>query len=230
MKAYKATYNFKCRNQEYKVGKTYTSDKMKMCSYGIHFCQNMKDVINYYSPTKDFVLLEIEVLGNVETVDDKSVTDKIKVLRVVPKEEYTFPVITYEYDERGNMISETYPNGDKYTYEYDDRNNMISMTYSDGDKYTYEYDDRNNMISKTYPNGDKYTYEYDDRNNMISKTYPNGNKYTYEYDDRNNRISATDPYGDKITYEYDDRNNMISKTYSSGNKYTFEVSTITESE
>ena len=228
MKGYKATYNFKCRNQEYKVGKTYTADMMMMCSYGIHFCQNMKDVINYYYPTKDFILLEIDVLGNVETEDDKSVTDKIKVLRVIPPEEYTF--LSYKYDDRGNMISETTPDGDKYTYEYDDRGNMISMTYPDGSKYTFEYDDRNNKISMTYPYGRKYTYEYDDRGNKISETYPNGDNHTYEYDDRGNKISETTPDGDKYTYEYDDRNNMISMTYPSGAKYTYEVAIITESD
>ena len=209
MKAYKATYNFKCHDQEYKVGKTYTSDKMKMCHYGIHFCQNMSDVINYYPHSKDFVLLEIEVLGNIETDGNKSVTDKIKVLRVVPEEEYTFPVNTFEYDDRGNMISMTTPYGNKWTYEYDDRNNMISETFSSGGKSTFEYDDRGNMISATYPNGDNHTFEYDDRGNMISATYPNGGK---------------------STFEYDDRGNMISKIYPNGGKSTYEVAIITESE
>ena len=180
MKAYKATYNFKCFNQEYKVGKTYTADKMKMCRYGIHFCYDMKDVENYYPHNEKFVLLEIEILGNVETRGDKSVTDKIKVLRVIPPEEYTFPANTYEYDDRGNVISETTPDGSKYTYEYDDRNNRISMACPDGSKWTYEYDDRGNRISMTGPYDYKWTYEYDDRNNRISEIHPDGEKYTYE--------------------------------------------------
>ena len=124
----------------------------------------MKDVLGYYSPSHDFILLEIEILGKVETEGDKSVTDKLKVLRVIPFEEYT-----------DNMKSR-FPK-----YEYAERNNVISKTYLDGDNYTFEYDERNNMISKTYPNGNKYTYEYDERNNRISETNPNGGKYTYEY-------------------------------------------------
>jgi len=232
MIAYKATYNFKCRNQEYKVGKTYTADRMKICEHGFHFCQKMEDVFNYYNPSSDFILLEIEILGNVHTEGDKSVTDKLKVIRVIPEEEYTewmkswFPI--YEYDKRNNKISKTYPDGDKWTFEYDERNNRISQTYPNGEKYTFEYDDRNNKISETYPNGKKYTYEYDDRNNKISETYPNGEKYTFEYDDRNNKISETYPNGEKYTFEYDDRNNNISLTYSSGEKYTFEYAVITE--
>ena len=203
MKAYKATYNFKCKSQEYKVGKTYTSDKMKICSYGIHFCQDMKNVLNYYSFNKDFVLLEIEILGKVETEFDKSVTDKIKVLRVVPFEEYTFKdkLPAFEYDEKGNMISTTYLFGHKYTYEYDDKGNKISETCPDGRKYTYEYDDKGNKISQTCPNGNKLTWEYDEKGNKISETCPYERKYTFKYDEKGNKISQTYPDGDKITWE-----------------------------
>jgi len=223
MIAYKATRNFKCINQTYRVGKTYTSDRMEICKHGLHFCQKMDNVLNYYDSSDDFILLEVEILGKIETNEDKSVTDKLKVLRVIPFEEYTewvksrFP--KYEYDERNNMISVTSPSGNKYTYEYDERNNKISETYPSGNKYTYEYDERNNMISATYPSGNKYTYEYDERNNKISETYLSGNKVTFKYDDRNNKISETHPSGNKYTYEYDERNNKISETYSDGDKY-----------
>ena len=50
--------------------------------------------------------------------------------------------MTKEYNDKGNLISETYPNGDKYTYAYDELGREISVTYPDGDKFIYEYDDR----------------------------------------------------------------------------------------
>ena len=185
MKAYKATNNFKCRNQSYEVGKTYASDKMKMCEYGIHFCNKMEDTLNYYDyDPKTFVLLEVEVMGKTDYKGDKGVTNKLKVLRVVPKEEYDGEFLgkipACEWDGRGNMISETCPGGGKYTFEYDERNNRISKTCPDGYKYTFEYDGRNNIISVTYPGGGKHTFEYDERNNMISETCPDGGEYTYE--------------------------------------------------
>ncbi len=232
MIAYKATYNYKCRKQTYKVGKTYTSDKLKICHYGIHYCNKMEDTLNYYTPNKDFVLLEVEILGDVETEGNKSVTNKLKILRVVELDEYPDSMksrfLVYEYDDRGNMISETYLNSRKYTYKYDDRGNMISETEPDGDKYTYEYDDLNNKISRTNPIGDKSTCEYDDLNNKISRTYVNGLKYIFEYDNRGNNISVTYANGSKRTYEYDDRGNMISQTYPDGNKFTYDVAIITE--
>ena len=232
MIAYKATNNFKCRNQEYKIGKTYTSDKLEICQHGFHFCQKMKDTLNYYDPSEDFTLLEVEILGEVINDGDKSVTNKLKVLRVIPKEEYSEEMLkrfpTYEYDDLGNKISMTNPYGYKWTLEYDDRGKMISMTDPYGNKYTYGYDDRGNMISETNPSDGKYTYEYDDRGNMISETYPDGYKSTYEYDDRGNMISKTYPSGYKYTYEYDDRGNMISVTYPDGGKITYDVTNVTE--
>ena len=227
MKAYKATYKHKCRDQEYKVGKTYSSDKMKICRYGIHYCNELKDTLTYYPYTKDLVMLEIEVLGSIESVTDKSVTDKMKVLRVVPKDEWN--VTGLEFDDRGNRISLTCPSGNKYLNEYNERNNMISKTYPNGDKYLYEYNERNNMISSTYPNGDKHLYEYDKRDNMISSTHPSGDKYLFEYNERNNMISMTHPSGDKYLYEYDEMNNMISQTHPDGLTHLYDVATITES-
>ena len=232
MIAYKATYNYKCRNQTYAVGKTYTSDKLKICQHGMHYCNKMEDTLNYYETNKNLILLEVKILGNVETEGDKSVTNKLKVLRVVPFDEYTdsmkskFPV--YEYDDRGNMISETYPNGCKYTYEYDSTGNKIRITHPDGNKYTYEYDSSGNQISMTYPDGNRYTYEYDDHGDMISVTNSYGDKFTYEYDSSGNNISVITPNGDKFTYEYDSSGNMISETHPNGYEKTYDVAIITE--
>ena len=232
MIAYKATYNFKCRNQTYQIGKTYTSDKLKICEHGFHFCQKMADVLEYYNPTKNFVLLEIEVLGRVETATNKSVTDKFRVIRVIPFEKYTDDMKSrfskIEYDERNNLISETCSYGLKFTFEYDEKNNCISETCSNGDKFTFEYDEKNNRISKTCPNGREFTYEYDEKNNRISKTCSYGRKTTYEYDEKNNCISRTCSDCRKYTYEYDERNNLISQTYPDVNKFTYEYANVIE--
>ena len=230
MKGFKATKNMKCLGLTYEIDKTYSINRLELCSTGFHFCQNMEDVLNYYRYNDDFVLLEVEALGKTITQGDKTVTDCIKIIRVIPKEEYTFQIPEpeidpniYEYDDRGNKISETYPDGNKTYYEYDDRNNRISVTDPDGDKYSYEYDDRGNKISETHPWGYKYSYDYDDRNNKISMTDSDGDKYSYEYDDRNNMISETDSDGYKTSWEYDDRNNKISETFNDEELYRITI-------
>ena len=175
MKGYKATKNMKCRDLTYEVGKIYSINKLKICAYGFHFCQEMKDVLNYYPHTEDFVLLEVEALGKVINDGDKSVTDKMKIIRVVPIEEYTFPINKYEYDSFGNKISYTNPNGSVYKWEYDSFGNKISYTNPNGSVYKWEYDSFGNMISKTTPSGDVYKWEYDSFGNKISYTSPSGN-------------------------------------------------------
>jgi YD repeat-containing protein len=157
MKGYKATKNMKCRDFTYEVGKTYTIDKLEICSHGFHFCQEMKDVVNYYQPTEDFVLLEVEALGEIQTQDNKSATDKLKVIRVVPREEYTFDVVQYEYDSFGNMIKEIYSDGNVFQYEYDSFGNKIKQTNPSGNVYQYEYDSFGNKIKKIDPSGDGWT-------------------------------------------------------------------------
>ena len=157
MKGYKATKNMKCRDLTYEVGKTYSINKLEICEYGFHFCQEMKDVVNYYLPTEDFVLLEVEALGEIKTEGDKSATDKLKVIRVVPREEYTFDTYEYEYDSFGNKIKETLPTGDVYHYEYDSFGNMIKQTLPSGFAVQYEYDSFGNKIKETLPTGDSWT-------------------------------------------------------------------------
>ena len=107
MKAYKATRNGKCINITYQEGKIYTfQGKMRMCQQGFHFCKNPKDTIKWYHWDKDFQLMEIEVIGEiVDDEDNKSLTDKFKVLRFIPREETRELLgIIEEYDKNNNLI------------------------------------------------------------------------------------------------------------------------------
>ena len=74
----------KCRDFQYKVGETYTTDKpIELCETGFHFCQNPLDVLGYYDLVDgDANLTEfarVESTGEVRTGNDKSVTNKITI-------------------------------------------------------------------------------------------------------------------------------------------------------
>ena len=169
MKAYKATYNMKCMAITYEVGKTYTfNGKLIMCEKGFHFCLNAVDTLKYYSFTPEFQLLEIDVLSELITNEDKSITDKFKVIRVIPQKERD-ELLNITTDSNNNKIKEVYSNGETYTCEYDSNNNLIKEVYPNGKTLTWEYDSNNNKIKQVNPNGKTSTCEYDSNNNLIKK-------------------------------------------------------------
>jgi hypothetical protein len=98
---YKATRNLKCETLTYEVGKTYEIDNISMCSHGFHYCPKLIDTLKYYDVSTDLVFIEIEDLGSEsECENDKVVTNKIKVLRIVPYEEIDF----VKFDGNKNII------------------------------------------------------------------------------------------------------------------------------
>src|SRR5690606_3271747 len=89
MRGYKATdSNGKCLNFQFRVGKTYSiKGELEICKNGFHFCQNFFDVYNYYSKSEETRIFEVEALGQVITEQDKSVTNKIKIVREIKGKE-----------------------------------------------------------------------------------------------------------------------------------------------
>ena len=104
----------------------------------------------------------------------------------------SFTYETVEYDENGNVVYEAYDYDldgvadIEYTYEYDDQGNMISDSYYSSyweEMYTttYEFDENGDLITESYEedwDGDgeleafySYSYEYDENGNMISESY-----------------------------------------------------------
>ena len=192
MKGYKATYNMKCKDLTYEVGKTYNISSINICNHGLHYCENMKDVLNYYDYNNTFILLEIEDLGSCITRGNKSATNKMKVIRVIPKEEYTFEVPIMEYDSNNNLIHHKDSDGFEYWTEYDSNNNLIHSKYSDGFEYWQEYDSNNNLIHYKNSYGSEYWKKYDSNNNVIHHKDSDGFEYWTEYDSNNNLIHRKD--------------------------------------
>jgi YD repeat-containing protein len=219
MIGYKATYNMKCETLTYEIGKIYSIDNMEMCSHGFHFCQNAEDTLNYYTYNKDFMLLEVEAIGKVDTKYDKSVTDKIKILRVIPKEEYNSIFDNYKIDENNNCIYEKNSSGLEEWKKYDENNNLIGYKNSSGYEFCNKYDKNNNLINNKDSSGYEEWNEYDKNNNLINKKNSSGNEECKEYDENNNLINYKDSKGLEIWYKYDKNNNVINKKDSNGLEY-----------
>jgi hypothetical protein len=77
-----------CRGFQYEVGKTFVHNgNIEMCGKGFHFCQKASDCFNYYIFNSNNKIAEVEAIGLVETNGDKSVTDKIVIVREIPWQE-----------------------------------------------------------------------------------------------------------------------------------------------
>ena len=89
IKGYKVfNSDWTCRDFQYKVGETYIHNgNIKVCGSGFHFCQKASDCFSYYQFDSNNKVAEIEAIGLVETSGNKSVTDKIVIVREIPWQE-----------------------------------------------------------------------------------------------------------------------------------------------
>ena len=77
-----------CRGFQYEVGKTFEHDgNIELCGSGFHFCQKASDCFNYYDFNSNNKVAEVEALDLVETEGNKSVTNKIHIIREIPWQE-----------------------------------------------------------------------------------------------------------------------------------------------
>ena len=77
-----------CRGFRYKMGETFVHNgNIEMCGKGFHFCRKASDCFNYYKFDSSNKVAEVEAVGLVETQGDKSVTDKIKIVREIEWQE-----------------------------------------------------------------------------------------------------------------------------------------------
>ena len=73
-----------CRGFQYKTGETFIHNgNIEMCGKGFHFCQKASDCFTYYNFDSNNKVAEVEAIGLVETDGDKSVTDKIVIIREI---------------------------------------------------------------------------------------------------------------------------------------------------
>lgn len=78
------------KQTRYEVGETYeTTEQLELCKSGFHFCKTIQSINLFYLLSgRRLVVFEIDVLGDIIEGKDKSVTNKFKINRIVPKAEY----------------------------------------------------------------------------------------------------------------------------------------------
>ena len=148
--------------------------------------------------------LLIQNVGDGQTVES-SYNDVGKVTEVSGAE----GSITYQYDERGYLLSVENVNGDVVSYTYDEYGNKTSMTYPDGRVVSYTYDRMNRMTGVTGLDGEVTTYTYDAAGR---RTETSGSTLTtsYRYDSVGNLVEQVTHGKSEVAFSYAyDRNGYL---------------------
>ena len=76
--------NWKCRNFQYEIGKSYIhTGNIGLCKEGFHFCKKLSDCFSYYQFASNNKVALIRFSGNTIHGNDKSVTDRIEIIREI---------------------------------------------------------------------------------------------------------------------------------------------------
>src|SRR5574344_87727 len=105
-----------CKGFQYEIGKEYfLENKLVLCKNGFHFCKNPFDCLGYYDNIKgNRRLFLVEALGEVITDDNKTVTNKIKIIKEIKDIEKFFDENIDNFKFGWNYISKKQKLSEKF--------------------------------------------------------------------------------------------------------------------
>jgi hypothetical protein len=171
--------NLNCRGYIIEVGKTYNiNTEIKLCNNGFHFCWDIKNVHNYYNLLQS-VVCKVEILGDVlnELNMKKSVTNKIKVLEILTKEQVL--MLTNTGKENTGVINSGDYNSGNWNSGNRNSGNRNSGDYNSGNRNSGDYNSGNkNSGNMNSGNRNSGNMNSGDRNsgNMNSGNMNSGNR------------------------------------------------------
>ena len=121
MRGYKGTdANMRCRGMQYEVGKTYRAKPpIELCKNGLHFCEKLVDVFDFYDIKDGNRFFEVEASGQMDSDEKKTAAEVLTIIRELE------PLET-------NRCKYGYGNGNGNGYGYGDGN---GYGYGDGNGY-----------------------------------------------------------------------------------------------
>jgi RHS repeat-associated protein len=129
-----------------------------------------------------------------------------------------------EYDERGNVLRETDPQGKVVVRTFDARNNRLSETepYDPSNPpdpiptTSYSYDASDNLLTTTDALGHTTTYTYNVTRQVLTTKDARNHTTTNTYDASGNLLTTKDALNNVTAYSYDARGNVLTQTVTVG--------------
>ena len=132
MKGYKGMdANMQCRGMQFEVGKTYHVDgDIKVCENGLHFCEQLIKVFDFYERNDSNRFFEIEASGTIKTDLTKSAASDMRIIRELSDIEVNRTVYEVNRTVYNNGCGNGNGDGNGYGDGY---GNGCGYGYGDGD-------------------------------------------------------------------------------------------------
>ncbi len=109
--------------------------------------------------------------------------------------------IRNEYDEKGRVTRQSYPDGNQVLLEYEDATQTVHVTEQNGNRIAYLHDAQMRSVETVFADG-KIQYAYNDQNQQTEMVDKKGNRTKYLYDAVGNLTEIENPLGEKVEMAY----------------------------
>ena len=113
-----------------------------------------------------------------------------------------------EYDEKGRISRQRFPDKGEMRYAYDERKNTTTLTERNGNVITYVQDEKLRNTRILYHDSEEST-TYNERNLKTSHTDRNGNTTRFSYDEKGNLTALTNALGIRTDLSYNEDGKLL---------------------
>jgi len=182
MKGYKVfNSDWTCKGFQYEIGKEYVhKGSIKICNRGFHFCEKLIDCFIWYKFDPNNKVAEVEAFGTIEKEEEKSVTDKIRIVKELSWYE-VLDLVNIGINNTGKSNSGHYNSGDNNSGNYNSGDNN-SGNYNSGHYNSGHYNSGN--YNSGHYNSGNYNSGHYNSGNYNSGDNNSGNYNSGDFNDR----------------------------------------------